>query len=162
MSYDPSSSESSGRKWWLIPVGCLGAVVFCCGLPLMILPIVFGAIKSSTPYQESLTRVQANPACQQLLVEPIAPSFLVSGSINVNGPEGHAAFSYDVSGPQGTANVVLDADKVDGKWIFNTLMVHPSEGGASIDLLGAAVDADATVSPATPATETDENGAVDE
>ncbi len=140
-------SEPRSRAWWLIPVGCLGAFVFCCGLPVSIGLVLFGAIKSSTPYQESLARAQANPEVQELLGEPIEAAFLVSGSIEVNGPNGHAGLSYDVSGPKGTATVTLDADKVGGEWTYNILKVQPTTGRETINLLGEQVS-DAPALPA--------------
>lgn len=130
----PPSKSTSPIKW-LIPIGCLGAIIFCCGLPVSIGFIVFGAIKSSTPYQESLARVQASPEVQQILGQPIEPAFLVMGNIEVNGPSGQASLSYGISGPQGDATVVVDADKANSEWTFNVLKVLPTGGGDEIDLI---------------------------
>ncbi len=117
-------TESAGRKWWLIPVGCLGAVVLCCGIPLAILPIVFGALKSSAPYQESLAIVKEDPTVLKNLGEPIEPSFFVTGNISVGDQGGQAAMSYDISGPKGSGTVVFDANKAGGEWRFTLLEVR--------------------------------------
>ncbi|MCA9074295.1 MAG: cytochrome c oxidase assembly factor 1 family protein [Planctomycetaceae bacterium] len=150
MSGDFNSTESTGRKWWLIPVGCFGAIVLCCGLPLVLVPIVFGAIKSSTPYQESLARVQASPEVQAVIGQPIEPAFWVNGNIEVNGPNGKASLSYAVSGPQGTATVTLDADKVVDRWTFNVLKVVQAGEGDAIDLLAEDDGSDGPASDVAP------------
>ena len=80
-----------GRNWkWVVPAGCLVPVVICGGFVALLITVVFGAIKSSGAYTESLALVKQHPVAQQLLGDPIEPGFIVTGSINVSGPSGDA------------------------------------------------------------------------
>jgi hypothetical protein len=79
--------------------------------------------------------VRIDPRVREVLGEPIEPAFLVSGNVNVTNGAGHAELTYDVSGPKGTATVVVNADKAGGEWTFNTLEVRPSGGAQPINLI---------------------------
>jgi hypothetical protein len=125
-----------GRNWfWVVPVGCLLPVVLCGGLVALIVAAVFGAIKSSVPYTESLATVKQDAQVQQLLGDPIEPGFFVTGSINVSGDSGDADIAYSVSGPKGSGTVYVVAEKTAGEWDFKTLALESAETGDRIDLL---------------------------
>jgi hypothetical protein len=125
-----------GRNWiWVVPAGCLIPVVLCGGFVVLILAIVFGAIKSSAPYTESLAAVKQHPQVRELLGDPIEPEFFVSGNINVSGSSGDADISYSVSGPKGSGTVYVVAEKAAGEWDFKTMALESAETGDRIDLL---------------------------
>ncbi len=96
---------------------------------------MFGVIKSSTPYTESLATVRANHTVQQELGLPIEPDYFVTGNINTSGASGHANLSYLVSGPNGSGTVDVVADKAAGEWEFTTLRLTLKKNGERIDLL---------------------------
>ncbi len=100
-----------------------------------IFAVVFGAIKSSTPYTESLVAVRENPIVQQELGLPIEPGFMVTGNLNISGKTGHADLSYTVSGSKGSGTVYLVADRMAGEWEFTTLQLTLDKDGERIDLL---------------------------
>ena len=124
---------------WVVPAGCLIPVVLCGGFVALILAVVFGAIKSSAPYTESLAAVKQHPEAQQLLGDPIEPGFFVTGSINVSGSSGDADIAYSVSGPEGSGTVYVVAEKTAGEWDFKTLTLESAETGDRIDLLPVAI-----------------------
>jgi hypothetical protein len=125
-----------GRNWkWVVPAGCLVPVVICGGFVALLFTVVFGAIKSSGPYTESLALVKQHPEARQLLGAPIEPGFFVAGSINVSGTSGDADIYYSVSGPKGEATVYVVAVKKAGEWDFETLILASKETGDRLDLL---------------------------
>ena len=91
-----------GRNWkWVVPVGCL-APVFCCASPIvLLLTIVFGALKSSDVYADALSKAKADERVKALLGEPIEPGFWVNGKIEVTGPAGSADLAIPFPGPRG-------------------------------------------------------------
>jgi hypothetical protein len=125
-----------GRNWfWVVPTGCLIPVVVCAGFVALILTVVFGAIKSSAPYTESLAAVKQHRQAQELLGEPIEPGFFVTGSINVSGSSGDANISYSVSGLKGSGTVYVVAEKKAGEWDYETMVLDCAGTGDRIDLL---------------------------
>jgi hypothetical protein len=110
------------RNWkWFVPIGCLSLlilfVLFVAGLCFAI----FGLMKQSTPYQAALTRAQDNPELIASLGTPIKPGFLVEGSVQVQGHDGEAKLSFDVSGPKGAATVYVEAKETRGEWHYDVL-----------------------------------------
>jgi hypothetical protein len=122
------------RNWkWLIPVGCLGSLVVCVGFVLLLVVIVFGAIKRSDAYTEGLARARASAEVKNLLGEPIEPGWL-TGKIEVEGASGKADLAIPLSGPKGTATLYVVATKEAGKWEYSVLEVAPHAGGPRIKL----------------------------
>jgi Cytochrome oxidase complex assembly protein 1 len=118
------------RNWkWALPVGCVTPVVLCGGLVGGILLIVFGAIRSSDVFTESLSYAKASPNVRAALGEPIEAAYFVSGSISVHGESGNAELEIPISGPKGSATIHVVAKKVDGKWVYSKLEVEPKMGG---------------------------------
>ena len=134
-------SEQPERTWWsrnwkwVVPAGCLTPVLVCGGFVALILTLVFGMIKSSPPYTESLAAVKANAEAQQELGNPIEPGFFVTGGIETSGDSGDADITYAVSGPNGSGTVHAVADKAAGQWTFTTLELAIEATGQRIDLL---------------------------
>ena len=105
------------------------------GFVALIVSIVFGAMKSSDAYKEALGRAQASPSVQQALGSPIEDGLIMSGSIQVNGPSGHADLSFPISGPKGRGTVYVVANKSAGQWTFTTLAAEIESSHERIDLL---------------------------
>lgn len=140
----PPAKKSGCLKWGLIGCGSLLVlgVIFC----VVIVVVVFGAMKKSDVYKEALSRAQNSPAVQAALGTPIEAGMLVSGSINVDATGGHATLDFPISGPKGKAVVHVVATKSGEKWDYNAMTVKP-ENGPVIDLL-------AGMSPPSTTTET--------
>jgi hypothetical protein len=124
-----------GRNWfWVVPVGCLLPILSCGGFFALIVTLVFGMLKSSQPYTDSLATLQSDQRVVVALGTPIEADFMVTGQININGPSGNADISYGVSGPLGSADVHVVANKSAGQWTFTEFVVDP-DGGQRIDML---------------------------
>ena len=123
-------SEQQQRGWWsrnwkwFVPVGCLGLLVMAVAGVALLVALVFGIIKSSDVYKESLTQTQASAPVREILGSPIEPGFLVSGSINISGPSGNADLAIPISGPNGSGTIYAVATRSAGRWTFTTLDVE--------------------------------------
>jgi hypothetical protein len=128
----PPAKKSGCLKWGLI--GC-GSLIVLGGIFVVVLVVVvFGAMKKSDVYKEALSRAQNSPAVQAALGTPIEAGMLVSGSFNVDATGGHATLDFPISGPKGKGVVHVVATKSGDKWEYNTMTVKP-ENGPIIDLL---------------------------
>lgn len=124
-----------GRNWfWVLPVGCLTPVVACGGCFALLFMLVFGALKSSEVYVESLDLAKANDDVKALLGEPIAAGALVSGNIEIQDGSGKADLSIPISGPKGSATIYAVATKSGGKWEYSRLEVVSDDSTTRIDL----------------------------
>jgi hypothetical protein len=126
----PKQGSWLGRNWWwAAPLGCLLPALACGGCFALILPAVFGAIKSSDPYKEGVVRAKASAAVRDALGEPIAEGYFPSGNINTrttNGVEsGTADLTIPLSGPKGSGAVHVVAEKAAGKWTYSTIEATP-------------------------------------
>ena len=123
------------RNWkWFVPVGVLGLILGCVGVPTLLVVSLFGVMKSSAAYTESLALVQADPEVREVLGSPVEAGALVTGNISVEGSSGRADLAYPVSGPEGEAQVHVLAEKSAGQWTFAQLIVEIESTGETIEL----------------------------
>ena len=124
------------RNWkWVVPVGffAIGLVIgVFVGLAFLIVETSF---QHSDCYQQALARARSSPEVLGRIGQPIAPGWLVSGSINISGPSGNADISIPISGPKGKGTIYVVAKKSAGEWSFQTLEVETEGGDDRIDLL---------------------------
>lgn len=133
---EPAERSWWSRNWkWVVPVGCLTPIVICGGGVALFASLIFGIVKQSGAYQDSLAQVRADPRVTAALGEPIEPGWLVTGNVEVNGAAGEANISYGVTGPDGSGTVYVEADKTAGQWTFHVLLVDIDDTGDRIDLL---------------------------
>ncbi len=136
------------RSWldrharWKIPLGCLLALFLLCGFVAAIFTVVEASFRNSTVYQEALARAGRNSQIADRIGVPLRPGLMASGQLNVSGSTGTANMKIPVTGPRGKANIVLDAHKVDGTWIFRTLEVQFEGQTEVVNLLDRAGPAD--------------------
>jgi hypothetical protein len=143
-TYDPVGPDTADLKkgnrrvLWLT-CGVFTAVFLimflCAAFIFGMMALLFGSMKSSTPYQEAVTAVQANPDAILALGEPIEPGFLLSGSINLNNNEGDASLQIPVSGPGGKGTVYVEAEKYDNAWHYTRMELFVDGRAAPIPLL---------------------------
>ncbi len=124
------------RNWkWVVPVGCLTPVLMCGGFFVLIFSLVFGLLKSSDAYTDSLAAARSSTQLQAALGTPIEPGFLVMGDIEVSGSEGFADITYNIFGPNGEATMFVVAYRSAGQWTYETLVAEIETTGDQIDLL---------------------------
>jgi hypothetical protein len=145
------AKKSGCLKWGLIGCGSLlvlGAI-FC----VVIVVVVFGAMKKSDVYQEALKRAQSDPAVIAALGTPIEAGLMVSGSVNVDTSGGHATLDFPISGPKGKGTVHAVATKAGEKWEYTELTVTPANG-SKINLLPPPSTSTTTTESTTTTTDT--------
>ena len=120
------------HRAWMIPVGVIALFV---GMIASFAIFAFGLMKSSDAYKQAMVIVRQSPVVIETLGLPIKEGLITSGSVNINGPSGHAELAIPVSGPKGSATVFLEARKSAGEWTFQKLIVEIEQTGARIDLL---------------------------
>ena len=124
------------RHWkWVVPAGCLTGVVGVAGFIALIVGLVFGLIKSSTPYQQALAKAQRDPVVIGRLGAPIQGGMLVSGNVSLSGGTGEASLAIPLQGSRGSGTLYVEARQKAGTWSYSTLMVRPDGAGEPISLL---------------------------
>jgi hypothetical protein len=124
------------RNWkWLVPAGCLTGVAGVAGVIALIVSLVFGLIKSSTPYKQALARAQKDPVVISQFGTPISGGFLVSGNVNLSGGTGQANLAIPLQGSRGSGTLYVEASQSAGTWTYSTLTLQPNGAGAPISLL---------------------------
>ena len=127
------------RNWkWFVPVGCLSMLAVGAVVIVLIVTLVFGALKSSDVYKQALTKATANPTVISELGEPIEAGWMVSGSISVTGSSGEADISIPISGPRKSATIYAVGQKSAGQWKFARLEVEVPNRPPRINLLSSA------------------------
>jgi hypothetical protein len=116
---------------WVV-LGCGGAALAFAALVGL---VVFGALKMmrGEAYEQALQRTRRHPAALQALGQPIEAGWLMTGSVNVNGPSGRASLAIPVSGPRQKGTLYVEAVKEVGVWELRRLELAP-EAGARLDL----------------------------
>ena len=124
------------RNWkWLVPAGCLTGVAGVAGFIALVVSLVFGLIKSTTPYREALARAQQDPVVIGQLGTPIQGGFLVSGNVSLSGGTGEAQLAIPLQGSRGSGTLYVEARQKAGTWTYSTLTVQPDGAGEPISLL---------------------------
>jgi hypothetical protein len=115
------------RFWWvLILAACLFltlSAVCVVGTGAAGVLGIFGIMKSSPVFKDSLVVVQDNSRAQQLLGTPIEAGWLVGGEISETPASGTAEISYPVTGPKGSGTVYVTARKAEGEWVITKLVL---------------------------------------
>ena len=128
------------RFWWvLILAACLFmtlSAVCVVGTGAAGVLGIFGLMKSSPPFQDSLAVVQENTSAQQLLGTPIEAGWLVGGEISETPTTGTAEISYPVSGPKGSGTVFVTAVKREGEWVITRLTLVMDETKHRLVIIG--------------------------
>ena len=127
------AERKRGPGVW-IAIGCGIAFIGLISFVVFILFVVFGSIRQSTPYRDSVARAQNDPRVRAVLGTPIKPGFFFSGSINTQNRDGDAKLDIPLSGPKGKATLRVVATKTRGRWSYEQMIVTPQRG-AEINLL---------------------------
>lgn len=129
------------RNWkWFVPVLATVLLTLFAAFVFGIIALIFGALKSSSPYQHAVTRAQTDPAVIAALGEPIRTGWFVQGNIGVDGASGNADLAIPLDGSRADGTLYVVAEKKAGEWRYETLAVNV-DGGERIVL------EDATVAP---------------
>lgn len=126
-------TRGPGVAGW-IAIGCAIFVIAGASFVAAIVLVVFGALRASDPYKDSLRRAQADPRVIAALGSPIEPGFWMTGSIQVENDEGTVNMEYTIKGPKKGARLRVAGTKERGRWYYQQMVVAPKDA-ADIDLL---------------------------
>lgn len=125
------------RNWvWAIPgCGCVGVILL----------FVFGAgaaffgiknfVKNATPYEYAVEQAINNPEVLQLLGDPVETDGVMSGNVSIQNESGSANFTVPLKGSLGTGTLVVVAERFDGEWVYEDLVVIVNDSQNEINLL---------------------------
>jgi hypothetical protein len=120
---------------WFVPTAVLLFLIVCAAFFSGIITLVFVSFKSSDVYTIAVETVQSHVTAREVLGEPIRTKWYVTGEINISGSNGHAELAIPVYGTRRAGMVYLEAEKRDGQWFFDYLILHVHETGEKISLL---------------------------
>jgi hypothetical protein len=127
----PGRKKSSPWKW--IGLGCgvlfLAVVAF---VGFMVI-VVFGSMRSTTPYKEAVALAQSDSRVVEALGSPVKAGYIFSGQVDTTDSSGHANLSIPVHGPKGGGILAVKATKGGGTWTYQVMKVDIK--GVSYDLL---------------------------
>jgi len=139
----PQPKNWWSRNWlWVVPTGCLTMAALVVTFVLVIMLVVFGAMKSSDVYKHSVATAKKDPAVVEALGTPIKEGMFMSGHTNVDGASGQAELAIPISGPKGNGKIYVAATKSAGRWNYSTLEVEITGTERRIDLLEGAPKGD--------------------
>jgi hypothetical protein len=124
------------RNWkWFIPVlvvtGVLVLTLFVGGIFWGVMSIM----RSSYPYQLAVKRATESPAVAAKIGHLLHIGWLVSGNVNLSGPEGNASLSIPVSGWNGKGDNIVVGKKHAKHCNFETLEVDVKGEDEPIQLM---------------------------
>jgi TonB family protein len=97
------------RNWkWFVPVSLVCLLLLGAGVIALIVTVVMGSIKSSTPYTRALAQAKADPTLIAEMGSPIEAGWYVTGSLRSTGQNSFADLTFPIRGPNksGTLHVV--------------------------------------------------------
>lgn len=123
------------RNWfWALPGGCLGCLGLTLGGCALLVGGLFGAVRTSTEFQQVISQIESDPRVVEELGEPIEAGWFFQGNIQVNDDQRVVDIKVPISGPNGNGFMHVAGEEIAGEWRFDTLEVEFASGG-SVDLL---------------------------
>ncbi len=122
-SIPPAPAKGGAGKWVLLGCGgCLGLLLLGGGAVAAIVSFVFGALKKSDVYVESVRRAQNSPEVQGAIGTPVETGWMLQGSMNTENGVGNADFTIPLQGPHGKATLRVKASKAaGGAWQYSEM-----------------------------------------
>lgn len=101
-------------------IGCGCTVLFLAVIVIIAAVVfgVFGLLKKSQPFSDSIAAANANPTAVEVLGEPIESGFFVTGNISLENENGTAKLDIPVSGPKGEGSVRIEGTKDASGWTY--------------------------------------------
>jgi len=92
---------------------------------LFALPLAVGVeneMKSSDAYKLTMSTAQASPCVSRRVGLPLEPGWIVPGDVRASLTKGSANLSIPVEGPKGKGTLDSRVDKLNGRWIIESLV----------------------------------------
>lgn len=89
---------------------------------------LLGFMKNTEVYRMSMQEITNSPAIESVFGKPIEAGWFVTGKVTVAmSGGGQAALNIPLSGPKSSGSAIVQAERVDGKWVLNLLVVRPDK-----------------------------------
>ena len=144
--WQPPAAPKRTNPWKWVGIGCGVLFVGFIAFIVVILFVVFGAMRKSEPYTAAMARAQSDPRVIAALGSPIKAGLLLSGETHFENNNGDAKLNIPISGPKGSGTLHVTATKTDGKWFYNRMYVKPAKG-EEIDLMTSPEGSTSTAPP---------------
>ncbi len=83
----------------------------------------------------SMSEITNSTEVESVFGKPIKAGWFVSGNVTVSmSGGGEAVMNIPVSGPKSSGAAMVQAERIDGKWILNLLVIRTEDGGPPIVL----------------------------
>lgn len=123
------------RNWkWSVPVLAVSLVTAFIGFLFLVITVVFGAMKSSPPYKESVAKAMADPKVQEALGTPVNDGWFFTGNINISNQSGSAILDVPLHGSKGKGSLHVEGSRSGGVWSYPRREVTVSGTGEKIVL----------------------------
>jgi cytochrome oxidase complex assembly protein 1 len=99
-------------------------------LLFVVFPLLFtliGSMLKGEAFDQSMVSISQNSEVIEIIGEPIEAGYFVMGSIQTSGAKGEASLQYSISGPNGAADVYVQAYKEMEAWSLYNVIVHIPE-----------------------------------
>ena len=126
---DRTKNEPWLSKHWKRNLAIVG------GFAAVLMVVLFVILGDSDVSRMAIAAAESNPVVKQRLGAGIKRGFFTSGSIEIDGPSGHADLEIPISGPRGKATIYAVAKKSAGIWKFEALDVAFDEASPRVSLL---------------------------
>ncbi|MBL4830929.1 MAG: hypothetical protein JKY55_13725 [Aliivibrio sp.] len=120
--------KSTQRKWRN------AALIFI----FVIIPLFFiliGNLLKGEAFDKSLSAISANQQVIGLIGTPMAADYFVTGNVSTRGSGGEASLQYSVTGPNGSVDAYVFAQKQMETWSLYEVVVYSEEFAKRIDVV---------------------------
>lgn len=125
------------RHWkWLMP-----AIIIVFSIPVF-QSSLDGALKdygtlyaNPTLYENALNKVREHEEASEFLGTPIETGFLVEGEVRYSNNGNSVKMAIPIKGSKIKARMDVEANKVNGEWVYKLIRIRTKKPKAQIDVL---------------------------
>ena len=143
---DPiENSNAKGRgKGGKCGCGCVAAIIILLAVIVGIIVMGVHYLKTSIPFTYPAKLAEQHPIIASALGTPIEIGMMREGNIEFENDDGKADFRFPITGPNGAAELTVQAVKTDGVWVFSRITCTLTGTNQIIDLASEPVRVEAS------------------
>jgi hypothetical protein len=129
------------RSWWsrvwpvALPMGgCFATACACIALLGGVLISGVYALRGSEPAATGVRAVETSNRAKLLLGEPITSGWIVTGTMNVSGPDGTVNITLPVHGPKASGKVTVQGTRRNAAWFYSAIFLVMDSSGERVVL----------------------------
>ncbi|MGH9776393.1 MAG: cytochrome c oxidase assembly factor Coa1 family protein [Candidatus Acidiferrales bacterium] len=118
--------------WWsqnwklTILAGLAALAVLSIAMAGIVYSVAVMSFRATDVYRMTMAQVRANPVVLAQIGQPLRVGWHLRYQIRTDSSEGDADFAIPISGPRGSGTVHAVAQRREGKWNFESLMLEVS------------------------------------